>query len=750
MSKNETGEEIDFQKLILHYVAASDYRPCHTKDMARSLGVRKSDIELFRHAIGILKQEHKLARDDHNCWVAAQGAAPERFVDGLIRVTRAGNGFLIPDDPALEDLYIGENYLGAALDGDKVRVRIDSPSGVGYRHFGRVVEVIERGTPRFVAIITDKLTALPEDPKNPFEYKITDLPAGLKPDTKVIVDTITFPGDGGEPEGKIVEILGPAGAPDTETAAILAGFQAPGPFPDEVKQEVRKIAASNPLHERSDRLDITKLITVTIDPDTARDFDDALSFEVKPDGSIRVGVHIADVSHFVRPGSELDREALERSTSIYLPGRVIPMLPEELSNDLCSLRPHEDRFTKTVFIDYDTEGNRKDFQIHRTVICSRRRMTYNEVKLLLTNEEAAAQFEDQELLQVLRGMNALAQKIRAKRIKNGSIELNMKEYYILLDADNNVTGMALSEHDFSHELVEEFMLAGNICLAEWAHHNGLPALHRIHESPDEDSTNELADFLNASGYVFKPPFRRERIQEVINKVRDKPEEHAINLAILKSFKQAVYGPASDRGHFALNFPHYMHFTSPIRRYPDLQLHQALDAVFTKGADKLPKKLRKAPEAGGKKLELLGLHCSGRERRAMKIEEAVKDFRRLELLQKSSEREFMAVITGIRKFGVFVEIEDYFVEGMLPRFMIEKKGYSTKEVVPNAKLKHRDDRPGFHLGQEVKVKIVRIDLKARVCDMELIDVPRKRNDAAKAEGPDKPTKPAKAEKERRHR
>lgn len=724
-SGREAGEAYDYEKLILHLVAASDYRPCRTKEMARELGIPKGEIEAFRAACGRLKDHGKIARNDRNCWVAGSGANPPKFVDGLLRVTRAGNGFLIPDDPAIEDLYIGENYLGAALDGDKVRVRLDTPTGVGYRHFGRVVEVIERGTPRFVAIITDQLTARPEDPKNPFEYKILNAPAGLKSDTKVILDTVSFPGDGKEPAGKVVEILGPAGAPDTETAAILASFQAPGPFPESVKQEVRNIAASNPLHDREGRLDITRTITVTIDPDTARDFDDALSYEVRPDGVIRVGVHIADVSHFVKPGSELDREALDRSTSIYLPGRVIPMLPEELSNDLCSLRPREDRFTKTVFIDYAPDGTRKDFQIHRTVICSRRRMTYNEVKLLLSNEEAAAQFDDPELLEVLRGMNTLAQKIRRRRIENGSIELNMKEYYILLDEEGNASGMALSEHDFSHELVEEFMLAGNICLAEWAHNNGLPALHRIHESPDEDSTNELADFLNASGYVFKPPFRRDRIQEVIKKACGKPEEHAINLAILKSFKQAVYGPASDRGHFALNFPHYMHFTSPIRRYPDLQLHQALDAVFTSGADKLPKKLRKAPEQGGKKLEMLGLHCSGLERRAMKIEEAVKDFRRLELLLKSTEREFMAVVTGIRKFGIFVEIENYFVEGMLPRMMVEKKGFSTREVVPNAKLRHRDDRPGFHLGQEVKVKIVRIDLSSRMCDMELIEVPRKK-------------------------
>lgn len=725
MSGHKADDVKDYRKLVLHYITASDYRPCQTKELARHIGATKHEIDELRSVLGGMKDEGMLVRDSRNCWVAGEGAAPDRFVVGVLRVTRAGNGFVIPDDPTIEDLYIGENYLGAALNGDKVKVRIDTPSGVGIRHFARVVEVVERGTPRFVAVISAALTAIPEDPKNPFKYKLKDIPADLKPDTKVIVDTLVFPGEGEEPEGRVVEILGPAGQPDTETAAILASFYAPGPFPDEVKQEVRQIAASNPLHDRENRLDITQLITVTIDPDTARDFDDALSYELRSNGTIRVGVHIADVSYFVRPGSELDREALTRSTSIYLPGRVIPMLPEELSNDLCSLRPREDRFTKTVFIEYDAEGNRKDYQIHRSVICSRRRMTYNEVKVLLSNEEAAAEFEDQELLKALRGLHELAQKIRRKRIANGSLELNMKDYYILLDEDGNASGMALSEHDFSHELVEEFMLSGNCCLAEWAHANGLPALHRVHESPDEASTDELADFLNASGYLFKPPFKRERLQQVIEKARDKPEEHSINLAILKSFKQAVYAPASDRGHFALNFPHYMHFTSPIRRYPDLQLHQSLDAVFTAGADKLPKKLRKAPEPGGKKLEMLGLHCSGLERRAMKIEEAVKDFRRLELLQKSEDREFLAVITGIRKFGVFVEIENYFVEGLLPRLMVEKKGYSTREVIPHAKKRHKDDRPGFHLGQEVRVKITKIDLPARTCEMELISVPEKR-------------------------
>ena len=456
----------------------------------------------------------------------------------------------------------------------------------------------------------------------------------------------------------------------------------------------------------------------TIDPESARDFDDALSCETLPNGNLRVGVHIADVSHYVTKGSLLDAEARERSTSIYLPERVIPMLPEELSNDVCSLRPGEPRPVKTVFIEFTPEGEKVRATIHRAVIKSAHRLTYKQVKTLLEDEAAAAAFGDAAMLGALRALNALAQTLRARRVKNGSLELNMEETAIVFDADGNAAAIVKVENDYTHQLVEEFMLAANVCVAEWAKANGLPVLHRVHEPPAEEAMEELADFLNASGCVFRPPFKRDRLQKVIDGVRGKPEEHAINLAILKSFNQAVYDPRGDIGHFALNFPSYLHFTSPIRRYHDLQLHQTLDAAFGKGkATKLPQKLRKAilPDKNDP-LQLLGEHCSAMERRAMKIEEACKDFRRLEILSRAPEREFVAVVTGIRKFGVFVEIENYLVEGLLPRWQIERKGYTTKEVAPNAR---GADAKGFSLGQEVRVRVTSVNLGERMCEMEFL-------------------------------
>lgn len=717
------------RKKILTHLADPDYDPVRSKELARDIGISARDYKRYRDILGDLKHEGEIVRLRGSRWGKGEDAV---FLEGRIQLTRSGAGFLLPDDPEQDDLYIGENHLGDALSGDRVRVRLDTPRGQGFRHFGRVVEILERGRPRIVATVTPEGLAEPEDPKNPYKFTIRGdtPPVGHK----ILLEVTTWPGDG-DPAGTVIEILGPAGAPDTEVAAILAGYDAPGPFPEDVKTEVRALAAARLPDTHTDRLDLRNLPTVTIDPTTARDFDDALSIEVNKDGNYVVGVHIADVSAFVTPDSATDTEARERSTSIYLPGRVIPMLPEELSNDLCSLRPQEDRFAKTVFIEYTPEGKRENFHIHRSVIRSRRRMTYEEVRDLLTHDTLADAFDDPLLMGMLRQLRDLAETLRQQRIDQGSLELDMPEFVILMDEEGHATDMAEVEHDFSHEMVAEFMLSANQCVAEWCVKNAVPVLHRVHEAPDEASTEDLAEFLNASGYPFKPPLRRERLQGVIAKAHGRPEQHAINLAILKSFKQAVYKPDGTIGHFALNFPRYMHFTSPIRRYPDLYLHQQLEACFSEGANKLPAKLHKLPARGGGALESLGVHTSGRERRAMKIENDVKDYRRLEFLSRMDERVFPAIVTGVRKFGIFVEIEHYLVEGMIPRHMVERHGYTTREAVPGEARRQGGGRGGrggrgggrdfgmrgFHLGQKVQVRITEIDLSARICQMDLLDI-----------------------------
>ncbi len=722
----------DLETRILETLGQTDYNPRRSKELSRDLGVSKKAYRTFRDILKRLEREGKLVRQRGGRWALAD---PSRTVVGRVQIASAGYGFLIPDDPSRDDVFLPEQYLGSALQGDRVKVSVEQRRGKDIRHFGRVLEVIERGQPRIVALIEKDGTARPEDPKNPYAFALTSDSAAVEPDRKVLLEITRWPGETDEPEGRVLEDLGPAGEPDTETAAILASYDAPGPFPEPVKREVANLARAASPSTGDERLDLADAVTVTIDPEDARDFDDALSLEAKPDGRLVLGVHIADVSWFVKPDTRLDEEARDRATSIYLPERVIPMLPEELSNDLCSLRPDEAHLTKSVFLHYDGDGKRTNYTIHRSRIRSQRRFTYEEVAHLLAPEdEKRAPTPDEEslrgreapaVLEALQGLHRLSRQLRKDRLGSGALELHLPEFRLILDEEGHAEGLEEVPHDYSHQLVEEFMLAANVALAEWCAANGVPALHRIHEPPDEEQFEELAEFLTACGYPFKRPYKRERLKAILEQARGRPEEHAINLAILRSFKQAVYGPQHDIGHFALDFAHYMHFTSPIRRYPDLHLHQMLDRSFSDGAHKLPKRLRQPPRVSHNVLDQLGSHASQRERRAMKIEEGVKDFRRLEFLSRQEQREFKAVVTGIRKFGIFVEIEDYFVEGMIPRWMLARAGFAAREEAPGTPGKptrrQAKARPGFHLGQEVEVRITKIDLAARLCEMEFLGV-----------------------------
>lgn len=763
-----------YEESLRRLIASDRYRPMRSRDMAYLLRIPRREFREFRGVLEELRQEGIIIRGDDAHW--RRPGEDEKTVVGSLDIAAAGHAFLIPEDPDEPDIFIPPDSLLDAFDGDTVRVGVIQPVRGGDRRVsGVVLEVVKRARTRLVATVIAGGRARVDDPRNQYEFAIVysagtpaksaseaskslrrrrnaersgeagkghkssvrlmigenaDLP---QPGMKVLLEILAWPNAPGGAKAQIIEILGPSGDPDTETAAILAENNAPGPFPPEVIQAARRLERELPAANRAARLDLTEEICCTIDPRDARDFDDALGIKENPDGTFTVDVHIADVAHYVTAGSALDNEARNRATSIYLPERVIPMLPEELSNDICSLRPGEERPAKTVRLQFSADGERLKSTIHRSLIKSRHRFAYEEVRDLVLHPDMADAFEDRELLDCVIKLNDLAAKIRARRLADGAIELNLTEYRVVIDSDGRATAMEKVEHDFSHQLVEEFMLAANRAVAEWAASNGLPSLHRQHPSPKEERVEELAEYLTASGYSFKPPFQRKKLMNVIAKVAGKPEEHAINLMILKSFQQAVYGPDPDVGHFALNFPKYMHFTSPIRRYPDLFLHQMLDAAFAVGtekANKLPKKLRRLVRLDGVDLEGLGAHVSARERLAMRIEEEVKDFRRLELLsQVSADREFDAVVTGVKKFGIFVEISGYFVESLIPKIELARLGYSTREELPpqaagtRKRLKKREmvGEPGFHIGQVVRVRVRRVDLPARRCELEFLGV-----------------------------
>jgi ribonuclease R len=760
--------------------------------MARDLGIAPEDFHDFRQVLEYLRQDGLVIRGKDARWHLA-GKAPrprtvtkkprwhmpakerrleldddvdvgDKILEGTIDITLSGNAFLLPDNPTDPDVFLSPDAILDAFDGDRVRVVVKTDSR---RPYGLVKAVLARANPRVVARILPSGKAVTEDPRNHYEFNLVPSPdaptrsasqaaksqrrrriagEGSRGDSgrystpggivepppagqKVLMEVVSWPASPEGPRARIVEILGPAGDPDTETASILAGYNAPGPFPPEVLQAARTLARSGKVDLTTGRLDLTGAVTLTIDPVDARDFDDALSISPGKNGVMIVDVHIADVSHYVQPGTPLDLEARERATSIYLPERVLPMLPEELSNDVCSLRPGEVRPVKTVRLHFDAKGNRTSYSIHRSLIRSRHRFTYEEVRDLLNQPSLGRDFPDPEVWESLQALHELASRIREKRLAHDTVELNLAEYRVVIDAHGLAQGLEAVEHDFSHQLVEEFMLAANRAVAEWAAANGLPVLHRQHPSPKEDRLAELSEYLTASGYVFKPPFNRHKLVKVVAAARGTPEEHAINLMILKSFQQAVYGPDPDIGHFALVFSKYLHFTSPIRRYPDLHLHQMLDRAFTEaGSERLPKRLSHLVQAG-EDLAKLGQHTSARERRAMRIEEEVKEFRRLELLSRATNRDYQAVVTGVKKFGVFVEVAGFFVESLLPRVDLARHGFSTRLELPplavkDGKKPKKERRvfagdPGFHIGQTVRVRVKKIDLSSRRLELDFL-------------------------------
>lgn len=712
---------------LLKILINPDYRPSKTRDIFKMLGIPEEDYQGLRELLKKLEKEGRVVKLKGGKWSMPDES---NLIYGRLEIKRKGFGFLIPDDPKQEDIYIPENELKDGFNGDKVVVKIKKGfSGRGHRKFGTVVRIIERTVKRMVCTVESyngNFYCLAEGSNLPYEFEIIqdDKSPEYHENDKILLEIKEWPSQNNAGKGMVIERLGPAGEPDTETAAILANYEVETEFPDEVMSELKRITQTISEHEKSRRFDFTEDLCYTIDPDDAKDFDDAISIKRTKEG-FEIGVHIADVSHFICEGSALFEKAKERSTSIYLPERVIPMIPHELSSDICSLRPDEERLAMSVFMSYDRNMELIGYKACRSVIRSKKRFTYRQVFEILSDDNAAAEI-DEELLSSLRMLYSATMTLRKKRLKAGSIELNLPEHKVLIDEEGNAKGMIKVEHDFSHQMVEECMLAANVTMARYAVEYRLPVLYRVHEAPENESLTEMAEFLNSYGYNFRLPFNRKNLNKVLNEIHGKPEEHAINLAILLSMKQAVYSPQLLE-HFALAFSKYTHFTSPIRRFPDLHLHTSLKKMIKDGGCWLEQESEaKGTSHGGQNLLDLGNHCSTMERRAMKVESEVKELRRLELLSKAEQKIHKAVVTGIRDFGVFVEIEEYFVEGLLRRDDLQKNGRAAIEIMPgkkdNKNKKHHSGKyraRGFHLGEEVLVSIASISMVDRKCNMEYV-------------------------------
>jgi ribonuclease R len=706
-----------FEQRILTYVSRPKYQPLSVKALARQLRVGEAEFRDFNRSVRSLVRLGRLALGKNR---KVRLPTPHGTTVGVFRSTGKGHGFVRPHPPTATlnaagtvtpDIFIHRNHVGDAASGDEVLVQITKVPAQGRRRpEGRIVEIVERATHHFVGTYLEE----GEDSFVRVDGTVFTEPIytgdagakGAKPGDKVVFEMVRFPSPGLEGEGVVTEVLGPRGTAGVDTLSVIRAFSLPDGFDEDALAEARRAAEQFHETDLDGRRDLTRKTIVTIDPVDARDFDDAISLDRDRQGHWHLGVHIADVSHFVRPGTALFRAAQHRGTSVYLPDRVLPMLPELISNSLASLQQRKLRFTKSVLIEFDPEGVPLGYDIARSAIKVTKRLHYELVSQVLENPEAFHGKISAKVRALLERMRDLALVLRRRRFHRGALELNMPEVEIELDDQGKVSGAHYVPYDISHQMIEEFMLAANTAVAQELAEEGLLFLRRIHEDPDPRKLEAFAEFARHLGFKIKQPQSRFELQKVLRQAADRPEVYAVNYALLRSLKRAVYSPIAE-GHYALAADYYTHFTSPIRRFPDLTVHGLLDAVLD----------GKHPKGNEAELLALGEHCTFTERRAEQAERELIKVKLLEYLKERIGMEFVAIVTGVEEYGFFAQAEEFPAEGLVHASTLTDDYYAYDEATHSLVGRRRGGR--YRLGDVVRVRVVRVDEQRRQLDLRVV-------------------------------
>ena len=700
------------EEQILAAIGRKNYQPLKPKALARKIGIPSSAYGEFRHTLRELLKQHRVEIGKNH---TVRPIEPHGTVTGIYRRTSTGTGFVRPhiiDGHAGPEIMIRAEHSQDASTGDEVLVRITrKPSRPDLGPAGEILKVLERVTRQFVGTYFERDgQGLVRVDGTVFSHSIYvgDPGAkGVRSEDKVVIEMLRFPSPEERGEGVITEVLGARGKPEVDTLSVIRAFGLPDKFPEDVLAEAREQAEQFREDDLDGREDLTGQTMVTIDPVNARDFDDAvLLTQDSLSRHWQLGVHIADVAHFAPPGSALDREARKRGTSVYLPQRVLPMFPEIISNSLASLQQGKVRYVKSALMDLTPLGVKTGVRFANAAIRVRRRFTYEQVAAILDDPQGAGARIEPEVLALLLRMRDLAMILRRRRIKRGAIELNMPETQLEFDEQGRVCGAHFLKYDVSHQIIEEFMLAANEAVAENLAGLGIPFLRRVHPPPEPTKLEAFADFARSLGYQIERHTDRFALQRVLENSSDKPDVYAVHYALLRSLKQAVYSPAEE-GHYALASENYCHFTSPIRRYPDLTVHRLLGQWLRSG------------RAGSDETELaaLGEHCSKTERRA---EMAERELIKVKLLAYLSERiglELEVLITGVADYGFFAQAAELPVEGLVHVSTLNDDYYYYDESTHS--LIGRRTRRRFRLGDRVKVNVVRVDLQRRQLDFRVV-------------------------------
>ena len=717
MSKEDKYAEREAQKyenpipsreFILDYLAERG-SPATRKQMITELNLTKDfELEAFRRRISAMVRDGQLHKNRKGSYGPIEKM---ELISGRVIGHKDGFGFVVPDAGG-DDLFLNGKQMRRVFHGDRVLARV---SGVDQR--GRseaiVVEVLEQNTQQLVGRMQEMGGAFFLEPTNQRITQEILIPReeclGAKSGQMVVVAVTEQPSQTSRPIGKVIEILGDHMAPGMEIDVAIRNHDLPLEWPEEVETEAARFAATVSEAEATDkhRLDLRALPFVTIDGEDAKDFDDAVYCKVTDNGW-KLYVAIADVGHYVKPGSALDKEGLNRGNSVYFPERVIPMLPESLSNGLCSLKPKVDRLTLVCEMDITSSGVIKHYAFHEAVIHSHARLTYTQVFAMVGEKNAATIAEYQNVFPDLENLYALYKALHKARTLRGSIDFDMAETRIIFGEGRKIERIVPSQRNDAHRLIEECMLCANICAAQFLIKNECLSLFRNHEGPNEQKLEDLIRFLSELG--LRLPGRRQPTPgdyaKLLLSIADRPDMHLIQTMLLRSLSQAVYSP-ENKGHFGLSYDAYAHFTSPIRRYPDLLVHRAIRRILRKDLKSHETKAI---------LENLGEHCSMTERRADDATREVVDWLKCEFMLDKVGSEFDGVITSVTGFGFFVELKDIYVEGLVHISQLPNDYYQF-EPTKQALFGERAGKV-FRLGDVVKVQVVRVDLDQRQIDFHL--------------------------------
>lgn len=698
------------KKIIYEFICDEFYVPMKLKELAMLLQVPKDQRDELKAVMDSLEAEGKVHVTQKGKYIKGEA----KHLRGIFQANARGFGFVtVEGEP--EDIFIGEEDMGGAMQGDEVEVAI-TKAPAGRRREGKILKIVNRGTQRLVGYYQSRKNFGFVVPDNERILQDIFVPAeqskGAVTGHKVVVELTSYGGEGKKPEGRIVEILGHANDPGVDILSIVKAYDLPIEFPEKVLNQAERVAKPVTGADMAGRKDVRDWQTVTIDGEDAKDLDDAITLTKEGDNYI-LGVHIADVTNYVQENSALDREALKRGTSVYLADRVIPMLPHVLSNGMCSLNAGEDRLALSCIMTVDSKGNVIDHQIAETVVNVDERMSYTSVKKILEEHDEEECRRYQTLIPMFELMKELSEILRNRRHKRGAIDFDFPESKMVLDEDGTPLEIKAYDRNVATKIIEDFMLLANETVAEEYFWQEIPFVYRVHEAPDEEKMKKLLTFIQNFGYTMHVPkgqeIRPKEVQKLLDKIEGSQEEAMISRLTLRSMKQAKYSPDND-GHFGLATQYYTHFTSPIRRYPDLQIHRIIK-------DNLRGRMTESRrDHYAKILTEVTMQASSLERRADEAERETVKLKKVQYMKKFYGEEFEGVISGITKWGLYVELPNT-VEGLVHVANMMDDHYDYDETHFQMVGTHTGKR--YELGQKVKVRVTGCDTIARTIDFELV-------------------------------